>query len=392
MELLSNKNTGDPLPATEWNQVPKEEENVITNTGQALSNGDTNQLGKGIAQYVANGNFYTDSGAGNAYILTQIGLKQVTPAYVDGMIIEFIPGNTNTGSATVNVASLGVKNISNTSSGGEIASGTRISMRYNNGTGEFEIFQTAAAPVTAGLIFGLIMSNAADADHDITIATGQAADSTNAFLMQLSAAMTKQIDAVWAAGNNAGGLFSGAVAIDTWYHVFEIRKDSDGTIDIGFDTSVSAANIPAGYTAYRRIGSVLTDGSANILGFTQKEDMFYFDSPISWLAAAPPISKTQYDVGTPLGVECIAFVSGLWVSSTAAGAPAYARIFYPNATDAAATSSNSNIASFQNTTSGRSDSSSVQVLTNASSQLSLRASVAYAALYCNTWAYRDFRG
>jgi hypothetical protein len=123
-----------------------------------------------------------------------------------------------------------------------------------------------------GFIDGLITANAADADHDITVGAGECRDSANVYHMMLASAITKQIDAAWAAGSAAGGLFSGSVANATWYHVFLIRKDADGTIDAGFDTSVTAANRPAGYTAYRRIGSVLTDGSANILGFVQTGD------------------------------------------------------------------------------------------------------------------------
>lgn len=285
MEDLNDKITGNDLTAVEWNQLPSEIQNVIEGLGQTLSNADLNQLGKGIAGYVANGNHYTDSGAADAYIMTQIGSKQASTAYTDGMIVEFVPANSNAGASTINVAGLGVKDIANTSSGGEILSGTRISLRYNSGSGEFDIFQTAASTVTAGLFFGLKTSNAADADHDITIATGQAADSTNTFLMALSSAITKQIDGAWAVGTNQPGLFTGTVANNTWYYMFIIRKDSDGTIDAGFDISESAANIPSGYTAFRRVGAVRTNGSANILQFQQHGDDFRLSVPINFFTS-----------------------------------------------------------------------------------------------------------
>lgn len=144
---------------------------------------------------------------------------------------------------------------------------------------------------------GLMLSNnATDADHDIDIATGEAVDSTASYLLKLTTGLTKQIDAVWAAGTNVGGLFSGAVAADTWYYVFLIRKDSDGSLDAGFDTDISAANIPAGYTAYRRIGAVLTDSAANIWPFGQREDRFYFTNAGNHLEAlqarAPTLTFT----------------------------------------------------------------------------------------------------
>lgn len=111
MQDLNDKVTGGNLSATEWNQVPSEIQNVIESLGITLSAGDLNQLGKAIAGYVANGNFYTDSGAANAYVLTTIGSKQSLTAYTDGDTFEFIASTPNTGASTVNVATLGVKNI-----------------------------------------------------------------------------------------------------------------------------------------------------------------------------------------------------------------------------------------------------------------------------------------
>jgi len=206
---------------------------------------------------------YDESGAAEGYEL-EVQTNQQAPARVfDGMIADFIVGNTNTGASTVNLAGLGVKDIVGTSDGGELTAGERVKLRYRTSSGDFEI---VIAPVSVLPDFqsGLELSNAADADHDITMAAGQATDSTNAFSLSLSSALTKQIDAAWAVGDAAGGLFSGTVAADTFYHIFVIRKDSDGSIDVGYDVSITAANIPAGYTAFRRRGYLKTDSGANI--------------------------------------------------------------------------------------------------------------------------------
>lgn len=109
-----------------------------------------------------------------------------------------------------------------------------------------------------------ITVNGSDTNHDIDFSAGRVADSTAASMLILESAMTKQIDSAWTSGNNAGGLFSGTVANSTTYYCFLIQKDTDETIDCGFDTSSTAANIPSGYTKYRRIASLATDGSANI--------------------------------------------------------------------------------------------------------------------------------
>lgn len=126
------------------------------------------------------------------------------------------------------------------------------------------------AQLPRGYLDGLRLSNnGVDANNDIDVAVGACRDADDAVNMVLGAGLTKRLDAAWAVGTGNGGLFSGAKANSTWYHVFLIRKDDDGTIDAGFDTSVTAANIPAGYSSYRRIGSVWTDGSGNLRAFKQ---------------------------------------------------------------------------------------------------------------------------
>lgn len=111
MKLLSNKVTGSVLLAAGFSEIAKENENVMTAFGEALTSGDLNLLGKGLAGYAANGTFYTDSGVADAYILNVVGGKQRASNLTDGFKAEFITTNPNTGAATVNVASLGVINI-----------------------------------------------------------------------------------------------------------------------------------------------------------------------------------------------------------------------------------------------------------------------------------------
>lgn len=373
------------LSSTEWNQPASEIQKVIEALGIALSAGDLNQLGKGIAGYVANGNFYTDSGAADAYVLTTIGNKQTLPEYTDGMIVEFLAGNTNAGASTVNVAGLGVKNIVDTSGGGEIIVNARYILRYRVLTDDFEIIKIVAA----GLLFGLGLSNAADADHDITIATGEASDSTNSFLLNLTTALTKQIDAGWAVGNNAGGLFSGSVAVDTWYHTFLIRKDSDGSIDAGFDTSVTAANIPAGYTAFRRLGSVLTDGSANILPFLQRGNNFIFDVPINeHNAVVGTGSGTSVTISTPFEVktEAILFAA----STSLAVTTLYMRISNVEATDLAVTFSSATHVN-GDTNAGWRSGGIIEVFTDLGSHIRARTDLS-SNVVINTLGYNDDRG
>lgn len=111
MESLTGKTPGSQLTATEWNQVPQEMQNIITDLGLSLSSGDLDQLGKAIAGFLASGDFYSESGGADAYVVSPIGSKQGPASLLDGMTVRFRPGNVNTGASTINVNSLGVKAI-----------------------------------------------------------------------------------------------------------------------------------------------------------------------------------------------------------------------------------------------------------------------------------------
>ncbi len=141
MQDLNDKITGNTLTAVEWNEVPSEIQNVIEGLGQTLTSGDLNQLGKAIAGYVSNGNFYTESGIADAYVLSVVGLKQRAPTYTNGFKITFIAGNTNTGASTVNVAGLGVKNIKLSGGGNPLAGSIsgRVALIFDGPNDRFEL-------------------------------------------------------------------------------------------------------------------------------------------------------------------------------------------------------------------------------------------------------------
>jgi len=242
-----------------------------------------------------------------------------------------------------------------------------------------------------GYIDGLILANGTDADHDINIAAGEARDSTNTYNLINTATLVKQIDAAWAAGSAAGGLFSGSVGNATWYHVFLIRKDSDGTIDAGFDTSVTAANKPAGYSTYRRIGSVLTNGSAaNILAFSQMGNQFLWKVGITDVnAAAITNSATLYTLSVPLGVKTLPVIT----TQVAKGANVIVYWSSPDVTDSAA--SQPNVTSYQINGQGVDPTwhkGPTSLRTNTSSQIRGRTDTAACTAYVYTQGWIDPRG
>lgn len=165
--------------------------------------------------------------------------------------------------------------------------------------------------------FWPLMENGTDTDHDIEISAGTIL-STDGAILDLPSTLIKQLDAAHVVGTNAGGLFSGTVAADTTYHLFLIRRDSDGLIDAGFDTSLSAANIPAGFTSYRRLMSFVTDASSNIRIFTQKDDVFYFQpttAATNQVISTGP-AGTNLTLPVPDGISLEIMLAGVFESTS----------------------------------------------------------------------------
>jgi hypothetical protein len=135
--------------------------------------------------------------------------------------------------------------------------------------------------VNKGHIWGLTMSNAADTANDITVAAGQARDETDVDTMVLAASITKQLDAAWAVGTNAGGINTGAEANSTWYEVHLIKRVDTGVVDVMFTTTANRATLPTNYTLQRRIGWIRNDGAGAILQFTQVGDYFTLTTQVN---------------------------------------------------------------------------------------------------------------
>jgi hypothetical protein len=160
-----------------------------------------------------------------------------------------------------------------------------------------------------GYLFGLTMSNAADTANDITVAAGECTDEGGTELLVLSAAITKQLDAAWAVGTNAGGINTGAEAISTWYEVHVIKRPDTGVVDVMFTTTGNRATLPANYTLQRRIGWIRNDAASAILQFTQIDDHFTLTTQVNDVAAsvtttaaavaltAPPNSIARFRAG-----------------------------------------------------------------------------------------------
>ena len=242
---------------------------------------------------------------------------------------------------------------------------------------------TGIVNIPRSYLAGLALAN--NGTRKIDIAAGLAQDSTNTYGMTISSTFTKDLNSSWAVGTGNGGLFFGSIGTSTWYHVFLIRKTSDGSIDAGFDTSVTAANIPAGYGAYRRIGSVLTDGSSNILAFVQTGDYFEWTTHIQDLSSTHgSTNAVTRTLSTPLGSSVLAKII---IFTTGAGVN-YTYMSSLATTDSVATSDTAQMIMVA----GGANSLELNVMTNTSSQIRSRGDTAATTFKIITEGYYDYRG
>jgi len=151
MRNISTKadGVGDTLPASDFNaNLRSELQNAVTSADFTLDpeggpDTDVEMFGKAITLYANAAQYYQDSGAANSYVLGRVGnLKELT-AYKDGVLVYFKAGNTNTGASTINVDSLGSKDLVDSDGvalvGGEVIQDKYVAARYNDSTGDFEI-------------------------------------------------------------------------------------------------------------------------------------------------------------------------------------------------------------------------------------------------------------
>lgn len=119
-----------------------------------------------------------------------------------------------------------------------------------------------SGPQLQGYSTGLALTtNATDATNDVDIAVGAAAsDVSPYYLMQLTSALVKRIDASWAVGTNQGGLDTGAVGNNTYY-IWLIQRSDTGVVDVLFSLSATAPTMPTNYDRKRLLG-FLTRASA----------------------------------------------------------------------------------------------------------------------------------
>ncbi len=163
--------------------------------------------------------------------------------------------------------------------------------------------------VPQGQLFGLTLSNDSGTPASIIdTAAGEAADNTaSPSLMVLASPINKSIATNWAVGSGLGCLDTGSVS-NTTYHVFIIERVDTGVVDELCSTSASSPTMPANYTLFRRIGSIIRVAGSIAL-FVQDGNQFTWNNTSSLTAdySGGNRSKAALAVNVPSGIRVRAY-------------------------------------------------------------------------------------
>jgi hypothetical protein len=179
-------------------------------------------------------------------------------------------------------------------------------------------WQTLASALSSnalplGYFSGFTLSNNGGAPNttvDTGPGTARSSDNTVDITLASSLSGILQSSGAWAAGNNQNKLDDGAKAINTCYHVFAIRKTSDGTADILFSLSATAPTMPSGYAGFVLINYVRTNASGNIIPFINKGDMTWYKTPIKDVtlsAISSQVGTYQLSLSSGIAVEALLY-------------------------------------------------------------------------------------
>lgn len=253
----------------------------------------------------------------------------------------------------------------------------------------------------AGYLWGLTLSNnGSDATNDIDIAIGEAASSSTSHssrvILTLNSALTKRLDASWAAGTNQGGRTSSKSLANGVWHVCLIRVAN--VEDVGFDTSATCSNLVTDHSAthVRRIGSVLRE-SSSIVAFTQDGDTFLRSTAVLDASAGnatnPGTGAVTRTLSVATGVQVTALINAKTAQS---GTTSYVLLSPLSVTDATPSATTAPLFTFfgSNVSTANFGHGPIQIQTNTSGQIRSRlsASDANTILSIATLGWIDTRG
>lgn len=248
------------------------------------------------------------------------------------------------------------------------------------------LVDTFAGNVAASILSGLTLSTSGSSAN-FTCAAG-IAGSTTGPLMALGSPITKSTSS-WTVGTSNGGLDTGSIANDTWYHVWLIKRPDTGVVDVLVSLSAISPTMPPNYTLKRRIGALKTNGSAQWINFSQVGDEFL------WLVPGADLSTSSLGTSellttlssVPSGIKVIALLRG---DMNHASANTFVLVNSPDVTNAAPSAGN--YTAIQQVGAQAVALGELRIRTNTSGQIRSRSSASTTTLEILTYGWIDPRG
>jgi hypothetical protein len=238
-----------------------------------------------------------------------------------------------------------------------------------------------------------IANNSGDPNNDIDFSAGRMWNTAKTELSNLPA-YTKQLDAVFAEGDDAGMLRSGvSKTADTWYYIYAITKNANPTVkDYYADTDSAGANVPTGWSLYCEINEILTDGSGNIEQFNQYGySMFWKTGKLSYGGTGSTTAVTRTATVPPNREVLVCLAETLEINK--ANTFVHSLLTSLDQTDVAPSTTNFTTSAKASGVDGiRASSSSVWVKTNTSAQYRSREShITTVNIYISTLCWEIIR-
>jgi hypothetical protein len=283
------------------------------------------------------------------------------------------------------------------------------------GSGPIQRFERREALgfLPRGYIDGLTLSNdGTDATNDIGVAAGVCRSTVNVVNgaastlgrdqmdLELPAGIIKQLDVAFApenydpegysGGDRSGGRSSSALANGTW-HPFLVGGPGLQT-DVMFHDSITQSSVLAemqkigGYTAYRRIGSVIRSAGAILLFFQYGDDFWLKTSNFDANTSSQSTTRVNYPLTAPTGLVLRARIS-IYMTNSNAGATLV--VTNPNLTDTSPTFSTGLLTMISGANGQGVD---LEIPTDTSAQISARASASGTTFTIYTRGWNDPRG
>lgn len=219
-------------------------------------------------------NYVLDTGTADAYV---VALSPPITSYTNGLTVKVkITGGTNITTTPTLDAGGGAKTIVNNAGGAlkasDILNNSVITVTYDASSTHWYLSELVLSQIATPLItpplkgfnnLKIIWAS----NTSLTITADNAivnvpASTTNYFLSAINQTLN-----TGTAG--AGGLDAGSLSASVWYYVYLIYNPTGPTVSSLISLSATAPTLPTGYTAWCRVGTALTDGSKNLVGFIQ---------------------------------------------------------------------------------------------------------------------------